>query len=263
MVSGNQQQRYYGKYRGFVVDRADPENLCRLKLRVPSVLSDQVTNWALPCLPFGGTSDVGLVTVPEVGAQVWVEFEEGLISNPIWVGTFWQASATVPENDQEEPFRRTLKTPSGHSLVFDDEADQEQIRLEHNSGSKVTIAPNGTIQIEDTSPNTITLDTENGMIQITDANGNQLVMDSSGSKVEDSNGNTIEMTASGITLAGQKVVIDAPMVCLGGEGGEPVIKGQNFLTLFATHTHPTGVGPSGPPIPQGEMSTLSVKVTTS
>ena len=61
---------------------------------------------------------------------------------------------------------------------------------------------------------------------------------------------------------GQKIVVQGSQVMLGGEGGEPVIKGQSFLSLFMTHIHPTGAGPSGPPVPQGEMSTLSMKVTT-
>jgi hypothetical protein len=34
------EQRFYGKYRGFVVDNADPELLSRLKLQVPSILGD-------------------------------------------------------------------------------------------------------------------------------------------------------------------------------------------------------------------------------
>ena len=88
-------------------------------------------------------------------------------------------------------------------------------------------------------------------------------MTSSGTTIEDANGNKVEMAAAGITLEGQKVVIKGSSVMLGGDGGEPIIKGQSFLQLFMTHMHPTAMGPSGPPIPQGEMSTLSTKVLTS
>jgi hypothetical protein len=87
-------------------------------------------------------------------------------------------------------------------------------------------------------------------------------MTASGITVEDASGNKIEMAASGITVKAMKIVVDGQQVLLGGEGGEPVIKGQSFLTLFATHVHTcTAPGsPSSPPIPQGEMSSLSFKV---
>ena len=49
------ERRFYGKYRGIVVDNQDPSKLGRLKLRVPSVLGkDVVTGWATPCVPYGG-----------------------------------------------------------------------------------------------------------------------------------------------------------------------------------------------------------------
>jgi hypothetical protein len=42
------QQRFYGKYRAFVVDNEDPEQLARLRLRIPSVLGEEISGWALP-----------------------------------------------------------------------------------------------------------------------------------------------------------------------------------------------------------------------
>ena len=90
-----------------------------------------------------------------------------------------------------------------------------------------------------------------------------MTLTASGTTVEDSNGNKIEMAGSGITVKGTQIVLEGSQVMLGGAGGEPLIKGQSFLTLFMTHVHPTGVGPSGPPIPQGELSSLSTKVLVS
>jgi hypothetical protein len=49
-------------------------------------------------------------------------------------------------------------------------------------------------------------------------------------------------------------------VNLGGAGGEGVIKGQSFMSIYAAHTHPTSMGPSGPPIPMGEFASISFKV---
>ncbi len=257
-------ERRFGKFRGIVTDNKDPQKRGRLKLRVPSVLGDQETDWALPCLPLGGLKEQGLFLVPEVGAQGWVEFEEGDINRPIWTGTFWQQESDVPqEAAKEEPTTRVLKTPTGHTLQFDDEEGKERFRLYHPKGAEVTIDENGSIKVTDAKESSLTLDANAGKIVLEDTNGNTLTMSSSSTIVEDSNGNKIEMGPSGINIKGQQVVIEGTQVMLGGQGGEPVIKGQSFLTLFATHVHPSAMGPTGPPVPQGEMSTLSMKVMTS
>lgn len=255
------QKKYYGKYRGSVTDNQDPEKRGRLRLRVPSVLGDTETDWALPCFPFGGLMNQGWFFVPEPEAQVWVEFEEGELSQPLWTGTFWQQAGDAPEEaDKDEPTTRVLRTPGGHVLQFDDEKGEEMFRLYHPSEAGMVIDKNGTITLTDAQGSHVTLDAEAGELVIEDANGNSLKMTASGTTVEDSNGNKIEMAAASITVKGQQVVIEGSSVLLAGQGGEPIIKGQSFLTLFATHMHPTAMGPSGPPIPQGEMSTLSSKV---
>lgn len=256
-------EKHYGKHRGIVTDNKDPQKRGRLKLRIPSVLSDQDSDWALPCLPYGGANQQGMFMVPEVEAQVWVEFEEGDIHRPIWVGTFWQQESDVPEDAaREEPTTRLLQTKSGHILQFDDEEGEEQFRLHHPADAEMLIDKNGTISLTDAQGATVTLDAEAGEILIEDANGNSMLMSSSGTTVEDANGNKIEMAASGITVKGQEIVVEGSQVLLGGKGGEPVIKGQSFLSLFATHIHTSpflGI-PTSPPIPQGEMSSLSTTV---
>jgi hypothetical protein len=42
---------FFGIYRGVCVDNEDPENLNRIRLKVPQILHTNVTNWAYPCLP--------------------------------------------------------------------------------------------------------------------------------------------------------------------------------------------------------------------
>lgn len=254
---------YYGKYRGSVENNEDPEQRGRLEVRVASVLGDQ-TRWALPCLPFGGLANQGLFVIPENGSQVWVEFEEGNKDVPIWTGTFWQQSGDPPEEAAKTPpTTRVLRTPSGHVLQFDDEEGNEQFRLAHPKGTEMTIDPQGTVNLIDAAENTLTMDAENNSVVLKDSNGNTLTMDSSGTVFEDSNGNQIQMAPAGITVKGTKIVVEGTQVAVGGEGGEPLIKGSSFLALFATHVHTCVApgSPSSPPIPQGEMSTLTTKTT--
>lgn len=256
------QNRFYGKYRGFVVDNADPETRGRLKLRVPSLMGDQDTGWALPCSPFGGLADQGLFMIPEVDAQVWVEFEEGNLDKPIWVGVFWQQSSDTPsEAALEEPTTRIIKTPSGHVLQFDDKSGEEQFRLFHPAGAELIVNPEGTVSYTDAGGSSITLDAEANAIVIEDSNGNTVTMDSSGTVVEDSNGNKIEMAAAGITVKGTKIVVKGEQVELGGEGGEPLIKAQTFLSMYNSHTHVcTAPGsPSAPPLPPLTPAALTIK----
>jgi uncharacterized protein involved in type VI secretion and phage assembly len=257
------EERRYGKFRGTVSDNKDPEKRGRLRLMVPSVLGDQESDWALPCLPFGGGATYGVFMVPETQAQVWVEFEEGDIHRPIWTGVFFQQQSDVPPDAaKDEPTTRLIQTKSGHVLQFDDESGKERISLRHTKGSELSIDENGSVSVTDANGATLLLDADAGELVISDANGNSMKLTSSGTTVEDANGNKIEMAASGITVEGQQIVVKGTQVMLGGQGGEPVIKGTSFLTLFMTHMHPSAMGPTGPPIPQGEMSSLSSKVMT-
>jgi hypothetical protein len=75
--------RFYGVYRGVVYKSDDPLNLSRLQVKVPQILADQPTEWAWPVEKPGLTTEV-----PAVGQGVWVMFEGGDPSYPIWLGTF-------------------------------------------------------------------------------------------------------------------------------------------------------------------------------
>jgi hypothetical protein len=87
-------QKFYGKYRGVVVNNIDPMQIGRLQVMVPDYSIIPIS-WAMPCLPVGGIQ-MGFYTVPPPGAGVWIEFEQGDPDYPIWVGCFWGSAAEVP-----------------------------------------------------------------------------------------------------------------------------------------------------------------------
>ncbi len=251
----------YGKYRGVVADNEDPDGRGRLKLTVPALLGEAETNWALPCQPFGGLAAVGAFLMPPPGATVWVEFEQGDISQPIWTGTYWNSETEPPATD---PAVHVWQTPFGHRVELSDSQGEERITFTHGgpAGANIQIDESGRITSTDGAGQSMRLDAEAGEIVISDAAGNTVVLSATGVAVEDANGQSVKLEASGATVKANKIALDAPLVELGGSGGEPVLKGQSFLTFFMTHTHPTGVGPSGPPVPQGEASALSTTVLT-
>jgi Type VI secretion system/phage-baseplate injector OB domain len=80
---------FFGKYRGTVENNVDPLQQGRVQVSVPAVLGDGWRRWAMPCAPYAGPQ-VGLFTLPPVGANVWVEFEAGDPNHPIWTGCFWR-----------------------------------------------------------------------------------------------------------------------------------------------------------------------------
>ena len=209
------QQHYYGKYRGVVVDNADPERTGRLRLLVPSVLGATTTSWAPPVLPFGGTPDVGLFCVPEVDAAVWVEFEEGRLDHPLWTGAQWPAGQASGDQAVGDPAKRVLQSASAHRLELDDTTGAEQVLLRHAGGARLAIDHQGTVVVEDGAGGTLTMDAGAGKVLLEDANGNSIVLSSSGVLVEDANGNRIELGASGLTLKGQMIAVQGQQVMLG------------------------------------------------
>jgi uncharacterized protein involved in type VI secretion and phage assembly len=125
-------RRFYGKYRGVVVDNDDGTDRGRLLVRVPDVLADAEV-WALPCVPYAGKG-VGFFAVPPQDAHVWCEFEGGDPQHAIWVGCFW-GDGELPGDAAQGVF--ILKTEKA-TFSVDDDADE--ILLENSSSTSVTLA---------------------------------------------------------------------------------------------------------------------------
>ena len=81
-------KKFYGKYRGTVINNVDPEFRARLLCMVPDVLGVVPSNWCEACTPLAGPTGapMGVYMVPPPGAGVWVEFEQGDPGKPIWSG---------------------------------------------------------------------------------------------------------------------------------------------------------------------------------
>lgn len=91
----NGTKRYYGLYRGAVFNNFDPLQMGRIQAIVPDVSNIIPTSWAMPCVPIAG-KQMGTFVVPQVGAGVWVQFEQGDPDFPVWTGGFWGSAAEVP-----------------------------------------------------------------------------------------------------------------------------------------------------------------------
>ena len=126
--------QYFGKYRGIVKDNDDKENLGRIKAQVVDIYGEeQFSPWAFPVVPFAGPAH-GLVLLPEKGDGVWIEFEAGDISRPLWTGCWW-ASKDKPSVGTVNS--RALVTSGGHQIVLDD--GNRELKLVHSGGAEIKL----------------------------------------------------------------------------------------------------------------------------
>lgn len=138
----------FGKHSGIVEDNQDPELLGRLKVRVPGVLGEE-TAWALPCVPFAGVVS-GAYMMPEPGTGVWVEFEGGDLSRPIWSG-FWWEKGQLPEDEQgtmAKPFVKIIRSDRGLIIKMDDNDQRIILSDEHGSNQIIIEIQQGLVRIK-------------------------------------------------------------------------------------------------------------------
>ena len=283
------EHHYYGKYRGIVVDNADPEQLGRLKVKVPSVLgNDIVTGWATPCVPYGGEMNQGMLFIPEVDAGVWIEFEEGDLEFPIWVGTYWSkpgGESELPKpNDpdgaeqgsvQDPPTRKIIKTLKGHTIQFEDNDGEEMVIIfEATNENVITMDQNGIVIHEGQNSHEVKMDGEgvtitdgmnshevkmdgNGVTISDGMNSHEIKMDSSGVAVSDGiNQNSVTMSSSGIsieTVSGAKVELTAAGITIDAGAGVVQVKGTAVMlgpgVMPVIRLGDMGVGNLGAPVP--------------
>jgi hypothetical protein len=161
--------KYYGKYRGSVVNNVDPLKKGRLTAQVPDVLGTAISSWAMPAVPLAGPQ-VAHYVIPPQGAGIWVEFEQGDKSFPIWTGCWWgdqgevpasaHAGTASPPNIIMQPQAGTqgaptlilsggdtsitLTTPGGASLVIND----TEIVISTGKGASISLK-GSTVTIND------------------------------------------------------------------------------------------------------------------
>jgi hypothetical protein len=116
-------ERVFGKFAGTVMNNLDPSSLGRLQAFVPEVLGEVPTGWAKPCVPYAGPTS-GFFSVPPIGAGVWIEFEAGDVSRPIWTGCFWGTGELPmkPPGAPSQPTTKIWRSELGLSAVLDDSA---------------------------------------------------------------------------------------------------------------------------------------------
>lgn len=136
-------KQFFGKYRGTVSQNKDPLMIGRVRAKVPDVMGDLESGWAMPCAPFGGAA-TGFFALPTSGAGVWIEFEHGDPDYPIWSGCWWSSAAELPPVLLAPPYKKVMiQTEGGHSIVLDDTPGIGGITLKTSGGQKIALTALG------------------------------------------------------------------------------------------------------------------------
>jgi hypothetical protein len=164
------QKKFYGKYRGTVINNIDPLQIGRVQVLVPDVSNLVPSSWAMPCVPLAGKQE-GTFMVPQLGAGVWVEFEQGDPDYPIWVGGFWGVAAEVPALALVPP-----PIPPGQNIVM-------QTTLQN------------TLLVSDAAPTPVS-----GGIVLKSTTGAMIVVNDSGIYIQNGKGASIFMVGPTVTI---------------------------------------------------------------
>jgi hypothetical protein len=211
-------------YLGKVVDVKDPLYQGRARIEVFGVFdglpSDDLP-WAeqIAGLSFGGNFGGGNITIPRVGSVVAVHFEDNNYYKMNYHYIKEISSDLMTELKEDNSYEGT------HSLIYDSEAQPGTLKMLYTRKKGLVF------QLGDA---TIQLDTQNAG---TDKEKLRIVL-----RLND---DEVRMEKQG---AKQKVIVKSNNIELGEEAMEKLVLGSTFLTFFNSHTHPTGVGPSGIPI---------------
>lgn len=173
----SEQRRFYGKYRGTVINNIDPMQMGRIMAMVPAVSGIALSSWAMPCVPVAGKQE-GFFAVPQIGAGVWMEFEEGDPDKPIWVGGYWGLAAEVPALALAPP-----AIPPGQNIV-------------------VQTTGQNTLLLSDSAPTPAT-----GGIILKSLTGAMIVVNDSGIYISNGKGAMITMIGPAVTINNGALVV--------------------------------------------------------
>ena len=137
--------RYYGKYRATVMNNLDPMLQGRIMVQLADRYGLFPSTWAMPAFPLASIG-AGMVALPPVMAQVWVEFEAGDPEFPIWSGGFWSEPGGFPPlalvGATPASPNIHLQTTTGVSITLSDNPLQN-VFIKTMAGAMITIGAAG------------------------------------------------------------------------------------------------------------------------
>lgn len=205
------ENKTYGVAAGLVTNNQDPQGLGRVRLKFPWLSDDNESDWVRIATFMAGNQRGGYF-LPEVGDEALVAFEHGDINRPYVIGFLWNGVDKPPEaNSNGKNSIRKITSRSGHEIIFNDDADQKQEKLEIHTKAGHTIVLDDSagaekIEIKDKSgSNSILFDSVQNSISVESAM--QLKIKSQMIEIEAGTSMTIKAGAT-LTLQGALIKIN-------------------------------------------------------
>lgn len=183
---------YYGIYKGIVKDNADPQSQGRIKVQVPELgRDDALEMYAYPVSQYAG-SGVGIFFPPETGSFVWIMFEGGNPTLPVYLGGWWPRGQ-VPSDANPggiSPMVREIKTKSGHRIIFDDGLKEPGITIQTATGVIVKLKDLEQ-SLEIIAPLEVKVQTTNATVQALQVSVQAIAVDITGMNVKINGGSKL------------------------------------------------------------------------
>ena len=221
----------HGIVIGIVTNNQDPDGLGRVKVKFPTLLSNEESNWARLVSPMAGDGR-GFEFIPEVNDEVLVGFEHDDINRPFILGALWNGKEKPPQASDKlvsstgKVEKRIIRSRSGHTITLDDTDGGGKISIvdktEKNSfeidsqKNSVTIKAKDKIEIQTQEGHKVLLDGPAGKIEVVDKTGKNSV------KINSMQNSIDVESAMQIKIKAQTVEIEGTMT---------TIKGTAALTL--------------------------------
>lgn len=158
--------RFYGLTVGIVTNTQDPDKLGRVKVRFPWLSDTEESHWARVVTPMAG-KERGIYFLPEVEDEVLVAFEHGMMEFPYVLGALWNGKDAPPAtNDDGKNNLRVIKSRSGHVIILDDTAGEENITIADKTGKNMIIISSKENMISIMADADITLESTNGKLKL-------------------------------------------------------------------------------------------------
>lgn len=136
--------RFYSIYRGMVMDNDDPNHMNSLQVAIPEIQGGIIV-WALPFGQHGGLKTGFKYLAPEIGDTVYIMFEYGNPSKPLW--TYHGFGLEQVPEELDGPNKMGIITPNGNMVILDETSGELTIFTE----GSITIKSNKVIQFQNGS----------------------------------------------------------------------------------------------------------------